>query len=255
MATPSRTNVAGAAAVGLLLAACVAGGPAAAAPVSAAHDPRVGPLFLAGTPIHVCTGSVLDSADGDLVLTAAHCIAGSGGALSFAPGYDRGVSPFGLWTVSQIYVDPAWLESQDPQHDYAVLRVAPAGATLPMSVESAAGGGFELAATPATASTVTVTGYPTFGDGPVSCTAATTSTDSYPTVVCDGLGEGTSGGPWAVGSRVVALVGGLDHGGCTDSVSYSPTFGPGALALLDRAESRGAGDSTPFALTGACTRS
>ena len=255
MVTPSCTSVTGAAAVGLLLAACVAGGSAAAAPASDAPDPRVGPLFLAGTPIHVCTGSVLDSADGDLVLTAAHCIAGSGGALSFAPGFDRGVAPFGLWTVSQIYVDPAWLESQDPEHDYAVLRVAPSGTAVPAAVESVVGGGFELASAPEPATTVAVTGYPTLGDGPVSCTAATTSTDSYPTVVCDGLGEGTSGGPWVVGSRVVALVGGLDHGGCTDSVSYSPTFGSGTLALLDRAERRDAGDSTPFALAGACTRS
>ncbi|MBC2643797.1 MULTISPECIES: trypsin-like serine protease [unclassified Rhodococcus (in: high G+C Gram-positive bacteria)] len=255
MATPFRTTVAGIAAVGLLLAVSAAGGSAAAAPAAPAQDPRVGPLFLAGTPIHVCTGSALDSTDGDLVLTAAHCIAGSGGALSFAPGYDRGVSPFGLWSVSQIYVDPAWLQSQDPQHDYAVLRVAPTGATLPTTVESAVGGGFELATAPATSSAVTVTGYPTLGDGPVSCTAPTTSTDSYPTVVCDGLGEGTSGGPWAMGPTVVGVVGGLDHGGCTDSVSYSPTFGSGTLALLDRAERRDAGDSTPFALTGTCTRS
>jgi hypothetical protein len=38
-------------------------------------------------------------------------------------------------------------------------------------------------------------------------------------------------------------------------VSYSPAFGPDTLALLDRAERRDAGDATPFALTGTCTRS
>ncbi|OUS96878.1 serine protease [Rhodococcus sp. NCIMB 12038] len=253
MLTPSCAFGTGAVAAVLLLAAWVAGVPATAAP--AAPDPRVGPLFLAGTPIHVCTGSVLDSTDGDLVLTAAHCIAGAGGALSFAPGYDRGVAPFGVWTVSQIYVDPAWLESQDPQHDYAVLRVAPSGTTVPASIESVVGGGFELAPAPAAETTVAVTGYPTLGDSPVSCTAATTSTDSFPTVVCNGLGDGTSGGPWVAGPRVVALVGGLDHGGCTDSVSYSPAFGAATLDLLQRAESRGTGDSTPFALPGTCTRS
>ena len=42
----------------------------------------------------------------------------------FAPGYDSGATPYGVWTTTQAYVDPSWLSRQDPQHDYAILRVA-----------------------------------------------------------------------------------------------------------------------------------
>ena len=38
-------------------------------------DPRVGAVFLGGGLLHTCTGGVLDSAAGDLILTAAHCVA------------------------------------------------------------------------------------------------------------------------------------------------------------------------------------
>src|SRR5690242_5156243 len=40
-----------------------------------APDPRVGAVFLGGGDLHTCTGGVLDSAAGDLILTAAHCVA------------------------------------------------------------------------------------------------------------------------------------------------------------------------------------
>ena len=40
-------------------------------------DRRVGAIFLDGADEHVCTGSVLHSAGGNLVLTAAHCLAGA----------------------------------------------------------------------------------------------------------------------------------------------------------------------------------
>ncbi|MDT5125524.1 MAG: hypothetical protein QOH54_1168, partial [Mycobacterium sp.] len=45
---------------------------AAAKPVPA--EPRVGAVFLGGQSLHTCSGAVLDSAAGDLILTAAHCM-------------------------------------------------------------------------------------------------------------------------------------------------------------------------------------
>src|SRR5215467_15159468 len=70
--------------------------PAAAAPPAARTpapgptlpDPTestIGPLFGHGvTGTHHCTASVLDSPGGDLILTAAHCVAGSGAGMLFA---------------------------------------------------------------------------------------------------------------------------------------------------------------------------
>src|SRR5271166_5210013 len=39
-------------------------------------DPRVGAIFFDGGTLHSCTGSVVHSTGGDLVLTAAHCLSG-----------------------------------------------------------------------------------------------------------------------------------------------------------------------------------
>ena len=55
-----------------------------AAPVD--PDPRVGAVFLGGGDLHACTGSVLHSATGNLVLTAAHCMS-AGGPATFVPGF------------------------------------------------------------------------------------------------------------------------------------------------------------------------
>src|SRR5690242_13810475 len=72
-----------------------------AAPVStpdlpAGSSPAVGALFLDGA--HYCTASVVHSDQGDVLLTAAHCIHdGEGGdyltGVTFAPGYHDGVAP------------------------------------------------------------------------------------------------------------------------------------------------------------------
>jgi hypothetical protein len=60
-------------------AAAQALAPRAAGPVDT--DRLVGAVFLGGTDLHTCAGSVLHSGAGDLILTAAHCLGG---------GYDAG---------------------------------------------------------------------------------------------------------------------------------------------------------------------
>jgi len=59
--------------------------------------PAVGPLFFPsvagllptlGAP-HSCTGSVVHSARGDLVITAAHCVYGIGATIEFVPDFLR----------------------------------------------------------------------------------------------------------------------------------------------------------------------
>src|SRR6201992_4373475 len=61
---------------------------------SVAPDPRVGAVFLSGNDLHACTGSVLHSAAGNLVLTAAHCLAGAG-QVTFIPGFAGSAAPSG----------------------------------------------------------------------------------------------------------------------------------------------------------------
>src|ERR1700712_4975124 len=61
--------------------------------------PAVGVIFDDGlTNPHSCSASVVQSPGRNLVLTAAHCISGSGAGLQFAPGYVDGKTPYGVWT-------------------------------------------------------------------------------------------------------------------------------------------------------------
>src|SRR5579884_3747285 len=109
------------------------------APSPAAAE--VGPLFAGGPGgRHFCTASVVRSGPGDLILTAAHCVSGTGTGLYFAPGYRDGLAPFGYWRVTAAYVEPAWSRSAVPQADYAFLRVVPSGTARPSRIQAAVGG-------------------------------------------------------------------------------------------------------------------
>jgi hypothetical protein len=241
----------------LLLSAC--GQPARPASTSRAHeqrashtvpqvvagpvaaDPRVGAVFLGGGDLHTCTGSVLHSNGGDLVLTAAHCLGGNTPP-TFVPGFAGQAAPDNIWTVDAIYLDPRWLAGRDPHAVYAIARVSRAAGG---SVEAQAGSGLSLGNAPAPGSQVRVTAYPAGVDGtPIGCQADTGVTaDGYPSLPCSGLVDGTSGAPWISGSTVIGVIGGLDGGGCGEELSYSAPFDQHIARLLARAEAGGPGDA------------
>src|SRR5689334_8228729 len=125
----------------------------AATPVS--PDPKVGALFLGAGELHTCTAAVLDSKDGDLILTAAHCVAQDVDT-TFVAGFSDAADPADVWRVESIYLDPRWVQNQDPLADFAILRVARDGGG---SVEAQAGGGLTIGAAPKPGTEVTVTGY------------------------------------------------------------------------------------------------
>jgi hypothetical protein len=206
-------------------------------------DLRVGPIFLDGATQHVCTGSVVHSASGNLVLTAAHCLAGAA-KVAFVPGFAGDAPPTDVWTADAVYLDPRWVSGQDPHADYAVARVSsPAGG----SVESRTGLALTLGNAPPPGSHVSVMGYPSgVGGSPIGCQASTTLTDSgYPSLACEGLVGGTSGAPWVSGTTITGLIGGLEGGGCAENVSYSAPFDEHVGELLARADIGGPGDTVP----------
>src|SRR5690242_15118758 len=79
-----------------------------ATPVTA--SPRIGAVFVPSVlglaqvaPIpHSCSGSVVHTQTGNVVVTAAHCIIGTRVGYEFAPGYHDGVFPYGLWTTTRV---------------------------------------------------------------------------------------------------------------------------------------------------------
>jgi hypothetical protein len=213
-------------------------------------DPRIGAIFLGGHDLHTCTGSVLHSATGDLILTAAHCLA-AGVDTSFVPAFAKEARPQDYWDIDQVYLDPRWTSVQDPLADFAVARVRRGAGGR---VESEVGGGFTLGSSPAIGTDIAVTGYAFgAGGGPIGCTARMVAREQgYPELRCAGLVNGTSGAPWLAGTTVVGITGGLEGGGCEENVSYAPPFDGAVAQLLARAEAGGPGDDAPTAFAVDC---
>jgi len=223
-----------------LLTACGPSGPAAA-PV--APDMRVGAIFAAGDRRHYCTGSVLHSRSGDLMLTAAHCLL-AGTQATFVPGFSDHATADDVWRVDGVYLDPRWVAAKDPRADYAIARVSNQHGG---SLEARVGAALTLGTAPAPGSRVTVTGYPSgAGGSPISCQAGAGITENgFPSLECGGLVGGTSGAPWISGTTVTAVIGGFEGGGCQPDMSYSSPFDERTAALLARAEAGGPGDKAP----------
>src|ERR1700761_5694646 len=55
-------------------------------------DNRIGAIFIDNGPLHVCTGSVVHSRGGNLMITAAHCLAGAS-QINFIPGFAGDAAP------------------------------------------------------------------------------------------------------------------------------------------------------------------
>lgn len=226
---------------------------AAPAKVTAAPVPpnsRVGALFLGAGDLHTCTAGILDSAGGDLILTAAHCIA-EGIDTTFVAGFADAADPADTWKVDAIYLDPRWVKNQDPLADFAILRVSRDGDG---TIEAEAGGGLALGPAPKPGTVITVTGYGLgVGGGPIGCQGATElAPGGFPSLPCSGMVDGTSGAPWTTGLTITGLVGGLDGGGCDENVSYSPPFDDTVTALLRRAEAGGPTDPAPTVFDDDC---
>ncbi|HEX7827175.1 MAG TPA: serine protease [Mycobacterium sp.] len=213
-------------------------------------EPKVGAVFLGSQSLHTCSGAVLDSPSGDLILTAAHCLS-AGTDAYFVPKFAREAADSDFFHVDAVYLDPRWVSDQDPMADFAIVRVSRNGGG---SVETSAGGGFTVGPAPKAGTDVTVTGYPmgTGGD-PIGCTTRTSSEDrGFPALPCAGLVDGTSGAPWVAGSVIAGLIGGLEGGGCEENVSYSPPFDDAVGRLLSRAEAGGPADDAPTAFDDDC---
>lgn len=243
----------------------VAGQPQA---VSSAADPSVGVLFAdSAATTHECTATVLDAGHG-LLLTAAHCIVGTGAGMRFVPGYDGTAGnpdPFGVWTVAAAWVPAEWLSGQQPGRDIALLRVGDQTVAGQSQSIDQVTGGQEMAVFGAlfdwgpSLGPVTVVAYNAgIGDAPVTCTTGG-PTDPVPASFrCGGYSGGTSGAPWlqkdpATGrSLVVGVIGGEHQGGCSDDESFTPTFDGQLFPLLLSAALDLPGDDVPAAGDDGC---
>ena len=208
----------------------------------------VGALFFTtGTQNHFCTASVVDSSVGDLVLTAAHCVAYGNGAFAqnvvYVPKYHNGLAPFGAWPVRTIAVTSAWNTSGDINDDFAFLAVSPPAGTT-QSIQSVTGGlrlGINL---PYDVRPAFVIGYNNTDNDPIIC--QTKSFEFTPTQIefyCNNYNDGTSGGPWIKdldpltgGGIVYGDIGGYEQGGNYPWQSFSPYYSTAIETLFQQAE-------------------
>jgi V8-like Glu-specific endopeptidase len=178
---------------------------------------------------------VIDSPTGDLLITAAHCLSGTGAGWRFVPGYDDGTEPYGSWTIVGLYGPRAWLDATTSSSDYVIAEVAPRVlGGKEQSVQGAVGAN-RLATAPTTGATVTVPAYAIGDKHPLTCTARVSYQGVYPAFICNPYVGGTSGAPWLEQVRgattVVGVIGGLHQGGCFPATSYSAPFDGTTLAV------------------------
>jgi V8-like Glu-specific endopeptidase len=196
---------------------------------------------------HFCTASVVNSPGENLLITAAHCMAGRSlspaSGVVFAPGYHNGKFPFGTYTITTVYVDSAWAQDQNPNDDVAFLVAGRPGRHIQRHT------GAETLMVDQPPQRVQVIGYPDGRIRPITCTARARNFDRAHEMVfdCDDYTNGTSGGPFLAHVNpktgdgwVIGVIGGYQQGGDTPNISYSPRF---FSAVWDLYETAVAGSS------------
>ena len=217
--------------------------------------PSVGALFLTdaaghSTHHHLCTASVVASAVGNVIATAAHCLsnpadglpASSTAPVLFVPGYHDGQEPYGEWAASRVLVDPHWAADSDPDYDVAFVLVhrvgAAPGARLADLVGAQAVGFDRQRPVP-----VGAVGYPTATERPVACRNTLTAySPTQSEFDCAGFADGSSGGPLLADvdpgtgrGTLVGVIGGYQQGGDTPDVSYACVFDDAVRSLYAQA--------------------
>lgn len=223
-----------------------------------------------------CTGSVVHSPGKNLVLSAGHCLYSWRSGTShrifvpkYAGGLDAAHQPYGFFPVQSVFVDPRFspqpATSARSDLDFGFVSTGPDSAGRQLEDVT---GALTLTPTPSYRNAVTVLGYPSKTHNPSgrtwTCTVATSALPGYHQMqmTCPGFYGGTSGGPWIAGynttthtGNVIGETGGLDGGGDTDWVSYSPMFDEQIQALYDDAvngsvSAREAYQASPASLPG-----
>ncbi len=157
----------------------------------------------------VCSGSLVNSAGKDLVITAGHCVYGTaGGELPagetwhsnwvFAPDYSNGWAPYGYWTSRQLWTLTNYINNGDEQDDLgAALLNANSSGTKAVNLL----GGQGIAWNQSSTQFVFDFGYPAASPFNGQTLQYCTGTASYgffnsmENLPCNFTG-GSSGGPW-----------------------------------------------------------
>ncbi|NUR59202.1 MAG: trypsin-like serine protease [Catenulispora sp.] len=233
---------------------------AQAAALPKSWNTPIGVFHLSGTSAssRFCSGSVIYSPHGDLVVTAAHCMhsyVSDPGKVWFYPDYadnKPSAGRYGMWQAKKIIIPSGYHYSdKNSPFDYAFVVLKPYnGGTVAQRtgwLNPQINPSFNTAAH----KHVTVAGY-NYADrgGNLDwCRSTTAKTDPYrdgaigkryTSVManCGKLGDGTSGGPFITTGTYnqVGLMGGRERGGVVGVTNYSPYFDHTFAAYWKKAE-------------------
>jgi hypothetical protein len=200
-----------------------------------------------------CTAAVIGR---NIMVTAAHCFTGVIDGVKyattgwmFAPMWHDNLFPYGKWSVRAVYLTQGWIQKFDPRSDYAVVVLNPRGGRDISAYTGQDSWNSHFSLAPGKSAPVRIVGIPLASPkARISVTRAqavqvgpgfTVLTASTP-----GFGDGTSGGPWfdpfstKTGTgTIVALTGGYQTGGVSDSPSYADFLSGSFAGLVSAAVS------------------
>ncbi|AJW80394.1 hypothetical protein VO01_03600 [Clavibacter michiganensis subsp. insidiosus] len=192
--------------------------PAASTPSRLVEHPGltyVGVLFyVADGRNRTCTASVVDTAEGDAIATAAHCLvdARTGDPTrlaTFVPGTKDAQAPHGLWPLGARSVTASWTRTHATADDAGFARVHSLDGRRLEDVVSAARPVFDRPLLPAqgAAGALSVLGYPEAapysGHRLVACAGIPQRSAHHTVSLPCALGEGAGGAPiYTRGARV-----------------------------------------------------
>ncbi|MQA85533.1 MAG: peptidase [Streptosporangiales bacterium] len=205
-------------------------------------------FFTTGGQDASCSGNSVNSANGDVVVTAGHCVKYEGEwstNWAFVPGYDQGERPHGTWAARELLTTEQWNSNEDINHDVGMAVVEERdGQSLTQAV-----GGQGIAFNQDRGQQMYSFGYPAAspydGESLIYCSGEVrndpTGLSNDQGMTCDMTG-GSSGGPWfinfdeATGEGVQNSVNSFKYI-FDDSTMYGPYFGDSVEELYDRAQS------------------
>jgi V8-like Glu-specific endopeptidase len=225
-------------------------------------------LFFYGPDEYQCSGSVVNTSAGNVVLTAGHCVIDPGPGTSatnivFIPGHRDGAEPVGEWPATSFATTPQWQSTAgtgnpndaDEAGDMAMLTLAnrPSDSATIQSVVGAVG----IAFNQARSQTYMQYGYP--AEFPYDGTRLYENTSSLfyndPNFSPSTMGissdftPGCSGGPWLVGSSPVAMSVSDYSYGSLPGYMFGPYFGSIAQNLFVRVGGSSSGSSATGAIS------
>jgi len=165
-------------------------------------------FFVFNTQTYVCSGSVVNAKNRDMVITAGHCVYNTTSKQYatnwiFVPGYNNDERPDGTFVWRYIETNAEWRNKADYNYDVAVVLMNEN--EQKQHIQDAAGIAFGITLNAAKKVATNAFGFPmNMNNGETMSTCAAVSTN--PTLflmssfkglqISCGMGGGASGGPW-----------------------------------------------------------